>query len=74
MSRSCGKLSDYFDSSVGVKQGEPLSPLLFSLFSNYLADDLRVITDISTFDESFIEDFRNLYYYSQMILYSWLRI
>lgn len=29
-----GELTDYFDSYMGVKQGEPLSPFLFSIFVN----------------------------------------
>ena len=67
--QSCGKVSDFFESFVEVKQGELLSPLLFIVFLNDLADDLRVRT---TFDDSIFEIFKNQYYYSLMILYSWL--
>ena len=37
-----GKTSDCFDSLVGVKQGEPLSPLLFILFLNDLSNELGI--------------------------------
>ena len=46
--RSLGKISECFDSLVGVKQGEPLSPLLFILFLNDLADELEV--NVNYFD------------------------
>ena len=38
--RSMNTLSDFFDSHVGVKQGEPLSPLLFIIFINNMASDI----------------------------------
>ena len=40
--RNLGSISDCFDSLVVVKQGEPLSPLLFILFLNDLAEELNV--------------------------------
>lgn len=47
-----GSLSQYFNSYMGVKQGEPLSPLLFIFFindmANYLYDDNA---DLVTIDE-----------------------
>ena len=67
--RSLGKFSDCFDSFVGVKQGEPLSPLLFILFFNELSEELTVKVDVFSFDNSIIEEFQNLFYYSPMTLY-----
>ena len=58
--RSLGKLSDCFDSFVGVKQGEPLSPLLFILFLNDLSEELNVNVDVSTFDNSITEEFQKI--------------
>ena len=51
--QSCVKLSnrmnmsDFFDVTIGLKQGEPLSPLLFILFVNDITDniDLNSLTD-----------------------------
>ena len=37
--RSCGQYSDFFEYSVGLRQGEIMSPILFSLF----VDDLELI-------------------------------
>ena len=39
--RQFSSLSDFFNSNVGVKQGEPLSSFLFLLYINDLADKLR---------------------------------
>jgi hypothetical protein len=36
--RAPGSLTDYFDSYMGVKQGEPISPLLFIFFVNDMND------------------------------------
>ena len=35
------QLSDCFDVTVGLKQGEPLSPILFILFINDIAENLN---------------------------------
>jgi len=37
---SSSELSAFFDISIGLKQGEPLSPLLVILFVNDLSDNL----------------------------------
>ena len=38
--RSMHKLSNFFESYVGVKQGEPQSPLLFIIFINDIANEI----------------------------------
>ena len=47
-----GSLTDYFDSYMGVKQGEPLSPLLFILFVNDMNSYLNDLSgDVFTLDQ-----------------------
>ena len=55
--RSMGKVSDCFDSLVGVKQGEPLSPLLFILFLNDLAEELEANANLDN-EIDFIDHFQ----------------
>ena len=50
--RSCGKYSDFFEYSVGLRQGEIMSPILFSLF----VDDLELCLQGNPGSGLFIDD------------------
>jgi len=44
--KNCGSFLDFFECSVGLKQGEVLSPILFSLFLEDL--DLYLLDNINS--------------------------
>jgi hypothetical protein len=44
--KHCNSMFDYFDSYVGVKQGEPLSPIVFLMFINGISGSLQVEHDV----------------------------
>ena len=52
-----GKVSECFDSLVGVKQGEPFSPLLFIIFLNDMAEELDTNLNFEN-DSEFIDHFQ----------------
>ena len=54
--------SNYFDSFSGVKQGEPLSPLLFIMF----IDNMHGNLDINNIDTITVDDLNLFYCSSQM--------
>lgn len=56
--KSLGRISDCFESLVGVKQGEPLSPLLFILFLNDLPAELGIDTDTGNVNDELIDLFQ----------------
>ena len=56
--KSLGKTSECFDSLVGVKQGEPISPLLFILFLNDLSTELDIDTNTGNVNDELIDLFQ----------------
>lgn len=56
--KSMGRASECFDSLVGVKQGEPMSPLLFILFLNDLSNELDIDSNIGNINEDIIDLFQ----------------
>ena len=67
-----GKTSDCFDSLVGVKQGEPLSPLLFILFLNDLSKELDIDTNTGNINQEIIDLFQKFILLLQMTLFYYL--
>ena len=62
-------LSDCFDSHFGVKQGEPLSPLLFIIFINNMASDIAR-TNISADTITQIQIFMLLFAADDTVLFA----
>ena len=59
--KSLGKISDCFESLVGVKRGEPLSPLLFILLLNDLSAGLDIDTNTCNVNDELIDFFSEIY-------------
>ena len=50
MCKKYSKLSDFVNSNVGVKQGEPLSPFLFLMYINDVFEHLKTGIEVD-FDQ-----------------------
>ena len=66
--KSMNNMSEFFKSYVGVKQGEPLSPLLFICFINDMANDL-LSNGISSFNINHFQMFM-LFFTDDTVLFA----
>lgn len=53
-----GRASECFDSLNGVKQGEPISPLLFILVLNDISEELNIDTNTGNINDDVVDLFQ----------------